>query len=110
MGPTVEQMRQAIIGRYKNDAWAKRVKQMRDKQVQAIYFRLLEANMLQKEQKPKRLAMPEVIPVYKGRPAVFMCPDCNALFDLDNDDAEECIFCGSKNIYKKWEIDNNENL
>lgn len=45
---TISQMREAIKAAYTGEKWAARIKTMTDKQVAAVYYRLLYLGRIQK--------------------------------------------------------------
>ena len=47
---TIDQMRTHITEKYKGDGWANRVKRMSDRQVCAIYYRMLEDEKKKEQQ------------------------------------------------------------
>lgn len=81
----VGNMRVALLTRY--PGW-KKVHDMQDNQVIAIYHRLLHDNDLAPRKRGE---------VSKLKPkTAYYCLQCFSVFEADNPDLEECRFCGSK--------------
>ena len=87
---TYENMRGHIKARYDhNPAWCKKVDQMADEQVCAIYYRLVRAGDLVK----KKHSRPKVL-----MHTQYTCEACNSTYVRDNPELQECEFCSNKNI------------
>jgi len=87
----IEIMRTAIRGKYKSDAWARKVATMPEDQVYAIYMRMKTAGMFDKHKAVYIQAPPPP-------PTEYYCRCCKGTFFADNPSLTECALCGSKRI------------
>ena len=83
---TVDQMREEILRVYPEDGWRYRVLEMSDRQVAAIYNRMLSEGKLKKEP-DKKLETP---PALWGKPAILNVAKVNYVV------AEDEIFVGEQ--------------
>lgn len=81
----VREMRKYLVGKYPGTAWAKKVDEMSEEQVKAVYLRLIKAV----GQRPVVASAP---PRYQV--AVYTCESCFKEFQSENHELTECRFCG----------------
>lgn len=96
---TVENMREAVTGQYKDSAWAKKVEKMSDNQVIAIHSRMSQAGLFNKKQ--VALSYSDNYVPRKAASTIFYCHVCLKVFESDNKNETECRFCGSSDITTK---------
>lgn len=86
---TIENMKAYLIAKWPGTAWAKKVMEMPDSQVVAIYFRLINA-----------VANNHVVHLNPSVTVanVYTCLDCGKTYVADNPELSECRFCGSMHI------------
>lgn len=85
---TIEQMKGHLKGKWPNSNWAKKVEQMPDDQIVAIYMRL------QRDKPPKPIHRPTVDHLYYA----YECLDCKKIFYTDVPEQRECRYCSSPYI------------
>ena len=83
-------MKRALVaGRYKGDAWAKKVEKMPDEQVTAIFLRMKAAGMFEMKPKPTHVTAKECQKI--------LCPCCYREYTVDSTETEEeCRYCGAR--------------